>query len=76
MSCVLHCAALVCTIICILFNNIPKIRVKMPTIVVVVILVFAASFNAVAAILLFIYKPKDEKQEPVMLAAAVCGHSY
>ncbi|CAJ0589835.1 unnamed protein product [Cylicocyclus nassatus] len=71
ISFALHCAALVCTIICILFNNIPKIRVKMPTIVVVVILIFAASFNAIAAILLFIHKPKDEQQIPVMRAAAI-----
>ncbi|CAJ0589820.1 unnamed protein product [Cylicocyclus nassatus] len=66
----LHCAALVCAIVCILFNDVEKIRVKMPTIVVVVILTFTTSFNAVAALLLFLYRPKDQK-EPIMLAAAV-----
>ncbi|KAL6737168.1 hypothetical protein Aduo_010835 [Ancylostoma duodenale] len=67
----LHCATLICTILCVLFTTSDKIKTKMPPTVVIVILVFTFIFNLIAAILLIVYKPRDKEERQVLLAGGI-----
>ncbi|VDM72158.1 unnamed protein product [Strongylus vulgaris] len=48
-----------------------EVEEQMQALKVVVILVFTATFNFVAAALLFIYRPKEVQKAPILLAGGV-----
>ncbi|KAK6752346.1 hypothetical protein RB195_003645 [Necator americanus] len=67
----LHCAALLCATICILFVLIENLKNKVSPTVTIVILVFILVFNLIAAILLLIYVPKNEEERSSLAGGTV-----
>ncbi|EYB98549.1 hypothetical protein Y032_0130g1535 [Ancylostoma ceylanicum] len=70
ISLIIHAFSTICIICCVVINNVDKVAKRVPSIVVVAVLIFVLFFNIIAIILLFVHNgPKNRKVKEIQACA-------